>query len=464
MREIRMLRLTRRGLETGCTVPRQTSTLPVRGVDGLLTFNTSLKSEVEVERLLDNEMEMPKKSPELLAPAGDLEKLKIAFHFGADAVYLAGKKFGLRASANNFSTQEMAEGIALAHRLGKRVYVAVNIYAHNRDIEDMPNYLAELSSLGADGLIVSDPGIIRLVLENAPGLPLHLSTQANTTNWSSALFWATVGVKRLVLARELTLSEIAEISTKVDIELEGFVHGAMCIAYSGRCLLSNYFTGRSANKGECTHPCRWRYHLMEQTRPGVFLPIEEDDRGTYVMSSKDLCMLEHILALVNSGLMSFKIEGRMKSIHYVATVINAYRHAIDNFMINSAYIIDQWLLEEVKKAGTRGFSTGFYFGQPSFEAQELEKSARDTEAEFVGIVKESQPEKERVIVEQRNHFAIGDLLEVLEPRKRPWRLTLEYMEDLSGSPIEKAPHPQQLVIIRHSGVIPPNALIRKLSK
>jgi putative protease len=413
-------------------------------------------------------MDKLKRPPELLAPAGDLEKLKIAFNFGADAVYLAGKKLGLRAAANNFSTEEMASGIGIAKRLGKRVYVAVNIYAHNKDLDDLPEYLAELSSLGVDGLIVSDPGIIRLVLENAPGLPLHLSTQANATNWSSAFFWASVGVKRLVLARELALSEIAEISAQInknrsDIELEGFVHGAMCIAYSGRCLLSNYFTGRSANKGECTHPCRWRYYLMEQTRPGVYLPIEEDDRGAYIMSSRDLCMLEHIPELVNSGLVSLKIEGRMKSIHYVASVVNAYRYAIDNFMNNPDYRIDHWLLAEVRKAGTRGFSTGFYFGRPTFEGQEYEKSARD-DVDFVGIVKECEPKKERVIIEQRNHFAIGDLLEVLEPSKKPWSLALEYMEDMSGNPIAKAPHPQQLVVIRHSGIIPPNALIRKILK
>jgi putative protease len=401
----------------------------------------------------------PKEPPELLAPAGDLEKLKIALHYGADAVYLAGKKYGLRALSNNFSAKEMAEGITLAHRLGKRVYVAVNIYAHNRDIEGLPEYLKELSDLGVDGLIVTDPGIIRIALESAPDLSLHLSTQANTTNWSSAAFWAAIGIKRLVLARELALHEIGEIASKVDIELEGFVHGAMCVAYSGRCLLSNYFTGRSANKGECTHSCRWRYHLMEETRPGVFLPIAEDGCGTYVMSSKDLCMLEHIPALVSSGLVSLKIEGRMKSIHYTATVVNAYRHAIDNFMNNSAYTIDQWLLDEVKKVGTRGFSTGFYFGQPSSSTQE--QHARDAEVEFVGIVKESQPEKERVIVEQRSPFAVGDLLEVLEPHKKPWCLVIEHMEDLSGNPLEKAPHPQQLVVIR-TGPIPPRAMIRKL--
>jgi len=311
---------------------------------------------------------------------------------------------------------------------------------------------------------VSDPGIIRLALESAPSLPLHLSTQANLTNWSSALFWAKAGVKRLVLARELTLPEIAEISAKVDIELEGFVHGAMCVAYPGRCLLSNYFTGRSANKGECTHPCRLRYHLMEQTRPGIFLPIEQDERGTYIMSSKDLCMLEHIPALCDAGLMGFKIEGRMKSIHYVATVVNAYRHAIDNFMSKSGNAIDEWLMEDVGKVGARGFFTGFYFGQPTLTAQENENSASKTAVEFVGIVKECQPEKERVIVEQRNHFAVGDVLEVLEPQKKPWRLTLGYMEDMDGHPIEKAPHPQQLVIIRYSGAIPPNALIRRIRR
>ena len=272
------------------------------------------------------------KKPEIVAPAGNFEKLKIAVLYGADAVYVGGKEYGLRAGAENFTFEELKQGIEFAHNRGCKVYITANIYAHNKDLEGMKIYFKKLKELNADGLIVSDPGAAVIAMENVPSIPLHLSTQANCTNWASALFWENMGFKRIILARELSISEIKEIRRKVSLELEVFVHGAVCVSYSGRCLLSSFLTGRSANRGDCSHPCRWKYYLMEEKRPGKYMPVFEDERGTYIFNANDLCMIEHIPELVEAGVDSFKIEGRMKSLHYVASVVKTYRQAVDSFL------------------------------------------------------------------------------------------------------------------------------------
>ena len=311
-------------------------------------------------------MEKILKKAELLAPAGDLEKLKIAIEYGADAVYCGGELFGLRAGAKNFSPDQLAEGVQYAHDRGKKLHLTLNIFAHNADIHLLKSYLKEIETIPIDAFIVSDPGIFSMIRKMRPETDLHLSTQANTTNFGSTGFWHEQGVKRIVLARELSLKEIAEIRLEApdELELEAFVHGAMCISYSGRCLLSAFMAGRDANRGECAHPCRWKYHLVEEQRPGEYYPIIEDERGSYVFNSKDLCMLEYIPDLINSGIDSFKIEGRTKSIFYTATVVSAYRKAIDAYYKDPAgYIFQPEWLEEIKKASHGLFTTGFYFGK-----------------------------------------------------------------------------------------------------
>src|SRR5690554_4163541 len=307
---------------------------------------------------------------EILAPAGNMENLKMAITYGADAVYIGGKQFGLRAFANNFTIEQMNEAVTYAHQKGKRVYVTLNIFPRNEDFSQMGDYIRALADIKIDALIISDPGILTLVKELAPELEIHLSTQANNTNWYSANFWHEQGVKRIILARELSLKEISEIrkNTPDTLELEAFVHGAMCISYSGRCLLSNVFTGRDANRGECAHPCRWKYHIVEDKRPGEYYPIFEDDRGTYIMNSKDLCMIEHIPELINAGIDGFKIEGRMKSSYYVATVVQAYRREIDDYLKDQeTYMWDPERMDEIKKVSHRAFTTGFYFRKPAGE-------------------------------------------------------------------------------------------------
>lgn len=398
--------------------------------------------------------------PEILAPAGNPEKLKIAVIYGADAVYLGGEQYSLRAAAGNFSLPEMAEGIAFAHRYGCKVYVAVNIFAHNRDLAGLPAYLKELAALQVDGLIISDPGVLALARETVPEVPIHLSTQANTTNWASVRFWQKQGVKRIVLARELSLEEIKEIRQKTQMELEAFVHGAMCMAYSGRCLLSSYLTGRSANRGACTHPCRWRYRLVEETRPGQYMPITEDERGTYILSTRDLCMISHIPELVQAGLDSWKIEGRMKSIHYVATVVKTYREALDLYWEDpERYRFREEWLSELQKVSDRGFTTGFYFRPPHLE--EKEPGQRPSpEVQFVGLVLDHQFPGP-ALVEQRNRFGPGDWLEVLQPQGELIAFRLEKLYDESGAPIESAPHAQQKVYIEAPGQLAPYSILRR---
>lgn len=402
------------------------------------------------------------KKPELLAPAGDLEKLKTAIRFGADAVYCGGKNFGLRAFAGNLTLEELQEGIAFAHQHNARVYVTVNIFAHNEDLAGLPHYLRQLADMTVDGIIVSDPGVIRIAREEVPQVPLHLSTQANTTNWSSALFWQQQGISRIVLARELSLEEIREIRRQVDIDLETFVHGAMCISYSGRCLLSNYMAGRDANRGECAQACRWNYYLVEAKRPGEYMPVEEDQRGTYIFNSKDLCMLEHIPKLVEAGINSFKIEGRMKSVHYVATVVRAYRMAIDAYLDSpDEYELPEELLAEVRKVSHRDYTTGFYFHRPQAEDHNYDTSNYIREYDFVGVVKDYDVKRKQLLIEQRNNFRQGETLEVLPPRGDLHTLKVERMYDEAGEEIEVAPHPQQVVRIPSEQALPRYSLLRR---
>ncbi|AQS58390.1 peptidase U32 family protein [Desulforamulus ferrireducens] len=402
---------------------------------------------------------------ELLAPAGDLEKLRIAVLYGADAVYLGGRQFSLRAGAGNFDDQELLAGIDFAHRHNVKVYVAVNIYAHNQDLDKLPDYLDFIAQAGADAVIASDPGVIDMVLRLQPKLAVHLSTQANTTNWASAAFWQRLGVQRIVLARELSLPEIKGIGERVDIELESFVHGAMCMSYSGRCLLSNFMTGRDANRGDCAQSCRWRYHLVEEKRPGQYFPVEEDERGTYFMSSKDLCLLEYIPQLAEAGISSFKIEGRMKSIHYLATVVKVYRQALDAYLTNpQGYSVKPEWLAEIKKVSHREYTTGFLLGDQGQTAT-VERNANSYTrlAAFVGLVQNYDQETGRIIVEQRNNFRLGETLEVLTAKGDNLTITINEMYDgVTGEPIEVAPHPQQIVQITVQQPIPPMSMLRRL--
>lgn len=401
--------------------------------------------------------------PELLAPAGNLDKLKIALTYGADAVYLGGQSYSLRAGAGNFTIEEMEEGIKFAHGLGKKVYVTVNIFAHNQDLAWLPKYLTKLATLKVDGLIAADPGIILIAKEMDLDLKIHLSTQANTTNWASVKFWQEVGVKRIVLARELTIDEIKEIKAKTDLEIEAFIHGAMCMAYSGRCLLSSYWTGRSANRGACTHPCRWRYGIVEETRTGEALPVEEDERGTYILSSKDLAMIHHIPELAELGLTSWKIEGRMKSIHHVATVTKVYREALDLYWKNKEeYQFNPLWDEELAKVSDRGFTTGFYFSEAK-GSQGIVSEGDETQrgnVDFVGLVLEGE-NKEQVLVEQRNYFEPGDLIEVLQPKGSNFTFKLEKIFDKKGQSIDAARHPQQKVFIQAPKPLISSSLLRR---
>ncbi|ATW23979.1 peptidase U32 family protein [Candidatus Formimonas warabiya] len=400
--------------------------------------------------------------PELLAPAGNLEKLEMAVRFGADAVYLGGKSFGLRAGAGNFSLEEMAQGVKFAHENGAKVYVAVNIFAHNEDLVELGGYLDAISSLKADGVIVSDPGVFRLVKSRVPDLPIHISTQANNTNWSGALFWQEMGAKRIVLARELSFQEIREISRRSQIELEAFVHGSMCISYSGRCLLSNYLTGRNANKGDCAHPCRWNYRLVEEKRPGQYFPVLEDERGTYIFNSKDLCLIEHLPDLIQAGVGSFKIEGRMKSAYYVATVVKVYREAIDTYWADpESYSFQESWREELAKVSHRHYTTGFALQKPSAFDHRYDSSAYIRSYDFVGVVLDYLPETGEMRVEQRNRLAVGDEIEIVPPQGPFMSWKIPSMKDDRGEFIEAAPHPQQVITIPIPERIKPFSLLRR---
>ena len=401
---------------------------------------------------------------ELLAPAGDLEKLKIAVEYGADAVYFGGEMFSLRAGAGNMTIDEMKEGTEYAHSRGVRCHLALNVYAHNEDILPLRGYLKEIKEIPVDAYIVSDPAVMLLLKEEIPDAEIHLSTQANMTNYVTANYWREQGVKRLVLARELTLEEIKEIRANLpdDTELEAFVHGAMCISYSGRCLLSNFMTGRDANRGACAHPCRYKYRLEEEKRPGEYWPVDEDDRGTYIFNSKDLCMLEHLPELIGAGISSFKIEGRMKSIFYIAHVIKAYRTALDAYYSNpDGYRYDPAWALEMCKASHRDFTTGFYFRKPTGEDQEYLSSSYIRDYAVTGLVKSYDPETKIAVVEQRNKMDIGDVIEVFGPKGEAFTQTLEYMTDEEGTSIESAPHPQQILNIKMAQPVAEMYMIRK---
>lgn len=400
--------------------------------------------------------------PELLAPAGNFEKLEVALAYGADAVYFGGRMFGLRAFSDNFSEDEIAAGIAMAHRAGRKAYVTVNVFAHNDDLAALPEFLSFIQASGADAAIVADPGVLRLAREVVPALPIHISTQANTTNWSTALFWQGLGVRRVVLAREITLADIELIRAKTTIQLEAFVHGAMCVSYSGRCLLSNYLTGRDANRGECAQPCRWRYRLEEETRPGQFMPVAEDARGTYIFNSKDLCLLARIPELAASGLNSFKIEGRMKSVHYVATVVKVYRQALDAWAADpGGYAVREDWLAELAKVSHRPYTTGFYFGRTGPDDQIYGQATYSQSHEFVGLVRGYDPANGRALVEQRNNMKVGEEVEVLQPEGDNFRQVIAEMYDAEGQAITVAPHPQQLVAIPLGRPVEALAMLRR---
>lgn len=402
------------------------------------------------------------KKAELLAPAGNLEKLKMAVHYGADAVYLGGKEYGLRAFAGNFSVPEIAEGVIYTHRRQAKVYVTINIFAHNKDLEGLENYLAALSEINVDGLIISDPGVLDIAQRTVPQMDLHLSTQANTTNWASARFWQSRGVKRIVLARELSLAEIANIREHVEAELEVFVHGAMCISYSGRCLLSNYLAERDANQGECAQPCRWHYTLTEEKRPGLYYPVQEDERGSYIFNSHDLCLLPHLPALIKTGVNSLKIEGRMKSAYYTAIVVNAYRKALDAYYADpDNYVLDPTWSEELCKVSHRSYTTGFLFGKPQTEDHNYGTSNYVRSYDFVGVALAYDEGSGWVTAEQRNHFKVGEELEFIGPQTDMFCYKLSEMEDLEGVALEAAPHPQQIVRFPVNRRVFPGDLIRR---
>ncbi len=388
------------------------------------------------------------KKPELLVPAGSLEVLKIAVIFGADAVYIGGEAFGLRAKAKNFSMEDMRQGILFAHEHGVKVYVTANILAHNDDLKEVRAYFMELKELKPDALIISDPGIFAIAREVCPELEIHISTQANNTNYGTYRFWRRQGAKRVVSARELSLEEIRQIRDNIpqDLEIETFIHGAMCISYSGRCLLSNYFTGRDANQGACTHPCRWKYAVMEETRPGEYMPVYENERGTYIFNSRDLCMIEHIPELVEAGIDSFKIEGRMKTALYVATVARTYRKAIDDYFV-SRLTYEQnmpWYREQISNCTYRQFTTGFFFGRPDEHTQIYDSNTYVKEYTYLGIVDESD---KGYRIEQRNKFSVGEKIEVMKPDGGNITVTVQAIRDEDGNEMESAPHPRQVLYI-----------------
>lgn len=398
--------------------------------------------------------------PELLAPAGNMEKLHMALLYGADAVYLGGKMFGLRAFASNFSLAEMDEAVAFAHSLHKKVYVTVNIFAHNEDINALPDYLRSLQAIGVDALLVSDFGVWSVAREIIPEMPLHVSTQANTTNWAAVKAWENLGASRVVLARELSFTEMKEIGSKTEVELEAFVHGAMCISYSGRCWLSSYLTGRDGNRGACAQVCRWEFNLTEKNRPGEVYDVAGDDQGTYIMNSKDLCLLPYLPQLMEAGICSFKIEGRMKSAHYAASVVSVYRRAIDACWRDPQhYTVKQEWLDELEKVSHRPYTTGFALGKPDATAQVYTTSSYLQTHEFVGLVRDW--DNGRLTVEQRNHMKEGETLEVFCPDGSLRTLVLKEMRNQDGEPIVAAQHPQMVFTCRAAESIPESSILRR---
>jgi len=391
------------------------------------------------------------RNTELLVPASNLEVLKVAVIYGADAVYIGGEVFGLRAKAKNFSREDMIEGIAFAHEHGVKVYVTVNILAHNDDLEGVKEYLKELKEIKPDAFIIADPAIFMLAKEICPEIERHVSTQANNTNYGTYNFWYSLGAKRVVSARELSLNEIKEIRANIpeDLEIETFIHGAMCISYSGRCLLSNYFTGRDANQGECTHPCRWKYAVVEEQRPGEYLPVYENERGTYIFNSKDLCMIEHVPDLLSSGIDSFKIEGRMKTALYVATVARTYRKAIDDCMESEEkYLANlDWYKEQISACTYRQFTTGFFYGKPSEESQIYDNNTYNIGYTYLGIAG-AVDDQGFFEIEQRNKFSVGETIEIMKPNGDNIEVEVIAIKDEAGQAMESCPHPKQKLFIK----------------
>lgn len=401
---------------------------------------------------------------ELLIPAGSLEVLKTAVRYGADAVYIGGEDFGLRAKAHNFSIEEMQEGVAYAHAHDCKVYLTVNIFAHNEDIEGIRDYFEHLKAVAIDAMIISDPGVLMLAKEILPQVELHISTQANNTNYRTYNFWYQQGAKRVVSARELSLEELKEIRSRIpeDMEIESFVHGAMCISYSGRCLLSSYFTGRDANRGACTHPCRWKYAIVEESRPGEYLPVNEDDRGTYIFNSKDLCMIEHIPELMEAGIDSFKIEGRMKTALYVATVARTYRQAIDDYKKDEQLYRRnlEHYRQEIAKCTYRMFTTGFYFGKTDSDSQIYDNNTYRTEYTYIGMV-EDVDEQGDLIFEQKNKFLVGERIEAMLFDGSNRLLEVQSIKNDEGEAMESAPHPKQRLHVNVGQPLPIGCILRR---
>ncbi len=397
-----------------------------------------------------------RKKPELLCPAKDLEVLKAAVDYGADAVYIGGEAYGLRAKARNFTPQEMEEGIRYAHSRGKRVHVTTNILSHDGDLEGAPAYFAFLKDVGADAVLVADPGMFQLAGKYCPGVDRHISTQASCTNSMTFSFWHAQGAKRVVCARELSLEEIRRIRqrTPPDLEMEAFVHGAMCVSYSGRCLLSNYLAGRDANRGECAQPCRWKYALVEEKRPGQYIPVAEDDRGTYVFSTGDLCMVEHIPELAEAGLDSLKVEGRMKNVLYAAVCARTYRLAIDDYFESEEKYRSRipWYVSEIRKCTYRAFTTGFYFGRPGEEAMVYNDKAYESDAVWLGIAEET--DGQRVVFSQRNKFCVGDTVEFMKRDGRNLRFRVKALYGQDGEAVDSAPRPRERLTMLTEAVGP----------
>lgn len=405
------------------------------------------------------------KKIELLAPAGTMEKMKMALLYGADAVYLAGKVFGLRAYGGNFTKEEMKEAVRYAHGMGKKVYVTVNIIPRNEDLEGLDDYLRYLEEIHVDAALISDLGVFSLAREVAPTLPIHVSTQASAANWRTVKVWKEMGAERVVLAREVSVKEMADIRKKVDIELEVFGHGAMCISWSGRCLLSNFFTHgkRQSNRGECIQACRFKYSVMEESRPGQYWPIEEDDHGTYIFNSKDLCMIDHIPELIEGGASSLKIEGRMKSVYYVAAVVAAYRKAINTYYAErGAYRVREEWREELEKVSHRPYTTAFAFQEADHTAQEYVKSQPEQPYDFVGLILPSEEGTTRV--QQRNHFKVGETLEYLTPKGDVGLFTVGPLTNGEGEAVDRAPHPLEVLTMQTEMKLPAYTILRRRAK
>lgn len=407
-----------------------------------------------------------RKKPELLAPAGNFEKLKYALHYGADAVYCAGKRFGLRAKADNFTMDELEKAVNYVHEQGKHIYVTLNMIPHNNDLEGLPEYVSTLKKIGVDAVLVADPGVFAIVRETEPNLKVSISTQANNTNWKSAEFWYKQGARRIVLARELGLEEMKTIVQKTpeDMEIETFVHGAMCISYSGRCLLSHYMTGRNSNQGDCAHPCRWKYHLIEETRPDEDFRIEEDETGSFIFNSKDLCLINHIPELMDAGIDSLKIEGRMKSLYYVATVVQAYRQVIDYFYDNpNEKVVDPKYFEELRKVSHRNYTTGFYEHKTTEKDQNYGTSSYTRLYDFAGIVKSYDDETGIALIQQRNKISCGEEIEVIVARSKEGYYTQKVciLQDEKGNALESTPHPKMLYTMKMDHPVKPMDILRK---